>query len=1001
MFSDGNAFQGGPGSTSNLESSLNSLNETLKRIQGSSNSINFVTGDQGAGFKVASGFAENSFKKVINRMSDASLLARKFGVDLQTAMDQGSYSIQNLTSNLNRMKFTFMSIPSRLRGMLMSGASDETQRVSSAAGIVRSEYAGSIGEGRLILSKVLEDVRKNSAPLPGDTNTHLLVLQNTIDDSMQLAKYANKSQAEAQEFSGWVAGQIGSIAGVQGADAHSTIRFANALMSGNLSANSQLDLVERNPALKAAIKESMKERGVRTLGEVSKSQRMDALKDILSKAFTDEQMKAGSQTFESTLQTFSTTMSDLVSSTRTLALQGNVEITIFRELKNIAGRLITPLTNLGQAVIASGKLDPSAIIQKGLSKVYGLMGGTGRDNDTIGRMSMSKASNLGFFDYLQWVEASLEEGSSQIKTILGPNGVWLEIVRTLRVKFVQGFTSMMAELHGVIRYVRVGPSHSLAEGLAETIATMFNAFAEVVPSVVIIAKDFLIQFFTELKNSVNPVALLVMAREITTLNTIWEGVLSSVSKAISGSEAVKSIKGKVTAVISALGLFLAVVTMFSAKLLDRLFYFIGSINQLFLKFVNAISQFVNTFIRQRQIMDPNNPMAGVYNLVESKSNRLQTWTNQRIDPNHRYWNAGDPNNIVTPPGKFIAEMNQKAKTSSSFFDSINPFKWLENIPEIINRREIAAGRPAKYQTGKKNIYDNFMEKFGPARQVGVMMAGASNPLLGVGMQVGFGMADLLNTGVKMQKRGTFISKLGVFNKFFNSIGGTISKFMAGAAPKLLGMVSGLIQFLPYITMWFGAFTALFALAYKASPKLRQAVQRFFSGFQEVFNNIRKAVEKFVSPVVTLIVRIMKPVGDFLAWFLNRVMDLLGFAKNPSVEDAGKVSELLVRKESRAIDEEIASSKWMGTIRTASSGLNNALYSEMVNKPSGSNLVIANSSESIRTIEQERLLQQQLKNRAQGTNINIVVNSSVNATPEEQAREIARVLEAKLRSRGDQ
>jgi len=455
---------------------------------------------------------------------------KALGVTVEDVATSTQFHATQITSIFNRAREFVLGFPNVLKQGLYRGMDMESTAISGAAGIVRSEFTNSIDEGKQIISQVKDIVRRESAPLPGDTQTHMLVAENTVDDSFRLAKQAGVDINEAKDFASWTAGQIGAIGGVQGANSSDTLRFANALMSGTLSAKSQLNIVERNPALKSAITDTLKEYGATQFYQISKDKQMEAMRTLLEKAFPEDQLEASANTLDGAMQGLQTGLKSLQDMTRVLEKKYEIEISVYSEMRELAMRVLTPAATVLERFAAPDfEYDPMKLLQTGLSKLYPLLGGTAREDGDLVDMSAKEAmGSLGGFDTLQWFNAKMNRGDEFSEVFENPEQA-LRIFKSTLNSFQMGWDEAMARFTGWLKFTELIPTRSIADLAGEILASIINSVARAKGSLIPVIRDFMVELFATVKENLDIASLFSFLREFHSITQMFERLKGNVA----------------------------------------------------------------------------------------------------------------------------------------------------------------------------------------------------------------------------------------------------------------------------------------------------------------------------------------------------------------------------------------------------------------------------------------------------------------------------------------
>jgi hypothetical protein len=915
---------------------------------------------------------------------------KALGVTVEDVAASTQFHAAQLTSIFDRARGFILSFPNMLKQGLYRGMDMESTAISGAAGIVRSEFTNSIDEGKMIISQVKDIVRRESAPLPGDTQTHMLVAENTVDDSFRLAKLAGVEMEEAKDFAAWTAGQIGAIGGVQGANSSDTLRFANALMSGTLSAKSQLNIVERNPALKSAITDTLKEYGATQFYQISKDKQMEAMRTLLEKAFPKDQLEASANTLDGAMQGMQTGLKSLQDMTRVLEKKYDIEISVYSEMRELAMRVLLPASAVLEKFSAPDfEYDPMKLLQKGLSQLYPLLGGTAKDDSDLVDMSAKEAmGSLGGFDTLQWFNAKMNRGDEFSEVFEDPEQA-LRIFKSTLNSFQMGWDEAMSRFTGWLKFTEIIPTRSIANLAGEILASIVNSVARAKSSLIPVIRDFMVELFASVKENLDIASIFSFLREFHSITQLFDrlkGNIANIQKLpslFSGmGKALITLTGLISSASFAFGILIPLLK--SKPLANNM---LGNVAAAPLGLVAGIQKgfggnYQGTLNAANAV---RGGIGGAQNYLVNEHDRMNAMSGQIAGLNPLSWlfpNKGKDYKNPLSPGQ--ARIQQGLASSAGamgkmamILPALSAIPGISDIP-VLN-------------------------------QIASPMGGVGAALLGGGLQLGS-----MSVGLAAQAGGgaeKLTSMLGKKNPLFERLSKSLGKFgeaitgILTSPGKLMAIGKALTMFM----MWFTVFAGFIFAIYKQSPELQSAVKRFINGIMDLFTYLDDRLRVFFKPLE----RIFRAVGKVLAWILNKVSDLLGFAKVDRV-DTTEVQDRLLRGQSRAQQERIddanaaADSSYMGSapalIYTAANGFVGNLVSaakrESQNMPTGSNLVLANSSETIRTAEQEEALRLKMGYRGQSINIE-TININVHGIQSEEGplgvgNEIARVLLTRLR-----
>ena len=674
----------------------------------------------GGNFKDAAGHIQelhNPIYKLNAGFIGAAANAKKMGLSMEDAMTQASFRANLLVQRMDMVKARFMSLPNAFRAQMASGMRVEADRIQASAGIMRSEYAKSIPEAQKIISEVRKVVLKESAPLPGDTKTHLDVLSQTIDDSMKMAKDAGQSIEDAKKFSAMVSGRIGAIGGSANADQYSILRFANALMSGSLSANSRIDLVERNPAVKNAMKEVFKKRGVRTLEGISKGKRMEAVEEILEKAMPADQLDAASASLGGAVEGLNTSIKSMFDFTRTVdnAFQDydGPDITVFDELKEVIIELINPMKSLIDAIIANPVLDPMTQLARAVSLVGGFFGRDPRnqDRDTASMDFKEAIKELGFMDFASYLGANATQlvnatvrGDKNLfgadmdgGTFAGNNfgtDVPSRIVNALVSKFRTGVDNLFAAVNGFINTTFLFGGLDIGGSIGAIMGELTNTIIYLFNNLLPILIEQTTSMFRRFREQINLTDLIRFVQLFNGMRAIWTSLQDKISKI---AEDAPKLFSKVTeGVFQFSGKFAvigALMTMFGGVLVS------GAVNiqKAFGKLINYINaktgnegsdnvfdRFANRLMERNEAVDEAKKRVDFFKLKgQDRAAALAamdpaeraTFENMTYTREDRKKDMG----LIAGPAGTVMEQHDYFSGMFESLGILNPGTWLENF----------------------------------------------------------------------------------------------------------------------------------------------------------------------------------------------------------------------------------------------------------------------------------------------------------------------------------
>ena len=958
-----------PEAIKSYEERMAALNAQMQKFNAATTAfVNIMDGQfRDAGEAVVE--LHNPIYKLNSAVISASGNMKKLGLDMESAMVNASMKAQILVQRMEMLRARTIALPRAFMAKIQDGARVESERISAAAGIMRSEYAQSIPEAQRVLSQVRAMVIKESAPLPGDTFTHLEVLGQTIDDAMKMAKDAGKTMEEAQKFSANVAGQIGAIGGTAGADQYSIIRFANALMSGSLSPRARLDLVERNPAVKNAMKEVFKAQGVRTLEGVGKEKRMEVVQELLEKAMPASQLEAASQSFQGAIEGFNTSFRSLFDFNRTLKdtfeYYKGPDITVFDELKEIVIDLINPLKSLVDAIIANPVLDPMTNLARSISLLNGFFGNTTiRERDLEGMELKTAGRELGFVDYLKYLGTNATDlvdrtvnrekhfqGRRSDEATYGMIGKDIPsiIMNNLSSKFRAGIDAAFAEIQQFLSMGRFINDLDFGGSIGVVMAELSNNVIYLFNNLLPILIEQTTSLFRRFKEQINIVDLLSFLQLFGGFKNIWAQLQQKIS---SLAEDIPKWKNKFTAVFggffaalagvgTVIGLFGKIVVSVMIKLQSAILNLVSVIQRETGKFGGAAA--ANRTRRRSLEMS-------IFERIDSRVRGAGTQQERQgiiAGLTNRERQIYDRGVNTLGVGGFVTRHDRTAEMVQRF--TLNPLNMLFNL-----------GDPSKAKN--TNFLQNMSGTMGKmtmplmmAANMGVIPGGVAQSVMFGGLGMGL-LGNILGASARMglpglrgisqerrekigrihgrifgnikegvmsgdrRKVGTGMRALMASNfmgikgitKFLKKIPG-MGKLLGAVAPILTGLLANFWLIVGTITLLFG----IFKRAYAASPELRKAVKRFMTGMRNLF----AGVSRFIIPLYkNFIVPIFKVIGDVLAWWLNAVMNLWnkitggrlfgeeGVTTNVTKEQAAEVGEERRRERTKTERRQIEKGK---------------------------------------------------------------------------------------------
>lgn len=1035
---------------------VQNMDQQLADLQVRLQAINSITGAFSSGLQgnfrdAAESVVElhNPIYKLNAALIDTSANMKKLGVDMEQAMVNASMRAAILVQRMEMLKARTMALPRAFMARINEGARVESERIAASAGIMRSEYAKSIPEANRILSEVRKVVVKESAPLPGDTFTHLEVLSQTIDDSMKMAKDAGKSVQDAQKFAAEVAGKIGAIGGTAGASNDDIIRFANALMSGTLTARSRLNLVERNPAVKTAMNQVMREKGVKRMGELSRPQRMGAIAEILEKSMPTDQLDAASKTLDGTLEGFKTASKSLFDFSRVLegAYEGyeGPDVTVFNELKEVVIDLINPMKSLIDAIIANPLTDPMTHLARGIGLLNGFFGNTTKEAQDFEGMDINRAfEELGFIDFAQYIGANANKiiadqlkgnrslyGMDTSGTVFGTD-LMSRLMNSLSSKFRMGIDGVFVNLSQWIKNGEFINNLDIGGSIGTVMAELANAVIYMFNQLLPIVIQQTINLFAAFKSQINVIDLLQFLRLFGGFKNIWIQLQERVSKIAEeapklfnklteGGTKAASVFGTVGFLVTAFGGGLVWATL----QLKKFALSAASVAAAHMGHTGTATNLNNTINEIRDQLRDGTPgtrdhafgLGDLVRDVNTRSGQIQGsigWMN----PMNLLFNLGSARgngggNALQRGGGRLAGLGQPLMMASMM--GILP-PQLAMMLSIGGLGMSAAGNVGSLfgMRGRAPLTPEQIAAQTAARR------GATN-VFGQNLRRGN------VAGIRAGMRGMVATNafgLGTISKLLGPLKGILGKFapvLAKAAPLLIALGSNIWIVMGAIQMIIGLFKRMYA----ASPELRRAVARFLTGMKNLFDKIGR----FVIPLYKRYIQpIFKILGDILAKWLNMVMDFWNIfgifgssadygdsaSRSVTMDEASGIAESRREKRTDETNEAIERgrdsaiyARFMGTpqIINAAGGfgqidvpsLMHAATMEAKMMPANESLVLANTSETILTPDQMAATVAMSRSRANITvpKIDIMITAHNNQNPQQIANEVANVLMMKL------
>lgn len=938
---------------------LQAYNEALAITQTKLQSLNSISGAfsnalQG-NFENA-GKAINETRNPIFRLN-ASLISsqrafKSLGVDMESVMTRATYKANILSERMQNFKSKVTSIPAVFKNKFQQGIEVESEKINASSGIMRAGYSDSINESQKIISEVRKIVVKNSAPLPGNTFTHLTVLSNTIDDAMKMAKDAGKTIQEAQTFSADVAGKIGAIGGASGATNEQTIRFGNALMSGSLNANSQMDLVERNPAMKDAMKSVMRTYGVNDFEQISKPKRMEATKMLLDKAMPDDQLAASTQSLGGAVEGIKTAISSMTDFTRSVnAFEGykGPDLTVFDELKPIVIGLIDPMQKLIESIINNPLTDPMTVLVRNINKVSGFMGGSSKKTDKEYKdMSFEDANKeLGFLDFAKFLGSNSDGilstflagekkntfGINTSKTPIGKDVISSSIM-ALTSKFKFGVDAMFAEINGFLNTSTFLNGMDLGASIGTIMAQVTNAMVYLFNNLLPVAINQTGSLFKGFKDQLDVSAVIRFTQLFGTLQSIWQtlqdkfaNISEDLPKFFNGVSEQFTKAGALVGTLGTVTMLLTGVFAFAARRIAMV------INDLVLFTAEKLAPTNSGFAEKvRNLFSSQKEARERVKLYDSKENSQA----REILINGGY-SEEDAKKDKGQTGTLGFE-----GFAESFKEMSSKFSILENLSPEVLLGKFLGNRSEDAQTNNIQDISGLLQRANMPLTMASGMGLIPAPLAGTISALSLGTGVIGNVANVFGKKGTDADTrkanrqyqdihYGEMTERFKSgnIGGGLQSLdlirtnAIGPLGKLLSFLGPLGKIvtsinpaiilaiganIPLITGAFGMIIGAVKKMYDASPKLQAAVGRFMTGIMNIFNGIKVVMDplykKFILPV-------FKFLGDVLAFMFNRLMDFLNFFTGGAFgkeattnEEAKKIGEVSLEDRTRADNEAI-------------------------------------------------------------------------------------------------
>lgn len=303
----------------------------------------------------------------------------------------------------------FYQLNRAVRGAVSAGQQAE-QAVINMAGTLQT--LGGIGDYKAsakIATSMMKDLAGIAAALPGATGDYLTILQQTLDDQIQAFGSADKVTANLKQGERSFTALFGMSAQIAGLRPQLAAMDINQLRA-NPNSIRNIQLLTRNPTLQKYYLEELKKTG---------GDWFMALKTAMEKAITPEQINALKKSFDSAIQTLITSFNDAYSGVfgfmREVTLmnkEGMTEVTTAIKELGIVVSIINEIFDSVWKVVSGTNFDPMVMFVHAMRKLQGVFRSiaTAVDNLISGEISVGDfAQMLGdfvgsfFAGLLNWV----------------------------------------------------------------------------------------------------------------------------------------------------------------------------------------------------------------------------------------------------------------------------------------------------------------------------------------------------------------------------------------------------------------------------------------------------------------------------------------------------------------------------------------------------------------------------------------------------------------------
>lgn len=920
------------------------------------------------------------------------------GINISKQFDASSVSVDTLASKIDKVRTAFLSLPTQLLHNTRLGIQDEQRQIGQAASVQVAGYASSNIEARSLIARNRFRTTQESAALPGDTRIHLDVLDATIGQALRVSRIANQSVEQAEDFAVKSAGKIASIAAIAGADRQQTIRFAQEIFSGGLSINSPLALVQTNPLLQQGVSLTLRKYGAQQFAQIPITQQKKAIEEILEYAASSETLGAAGKSVEGQLQTFQTNLFNLHDFSRVTGQRQGVDVSVYNEIQPLIIKYYSAINDL-LAYLNDSRYSPLKLLTEVSQKIYGNFGGTGQRQGAFEGQSFDFARfRHGFFDYLQWFQDNLTRLRPQFDK---SPGLLLNVIVSGIGKFGQGFTNAMSYVNTLLqkRFEYGIGVVNIGSLLGTLLADIINSIIRGLNPLGDTLRSLIANFFESLMGRLDKVAAFNFLNNIQATRAFYGALLSKFINFTRPNEDPKGITNKLlTTALTGTALY----SGFSG--IRRAILENGQDLSMFSGFLKKAHSGLSVFALGLPLIGPqlHKRIVGLGNAVNrNRATRFYRGVqNQARRSRDRHEAAVKAGGIFADPAEFlfgrfvgrdhVAELAKKGlNTRISGFANVagNIAGHAERLSGVLPLLSSAGIIPA--WLGNAAVAGYLGSTFAhQALRIGSSHKGISSAVQNFGSGGGGG---ILGIPKAIFKGATELPVIGGVFSLFGGLFGKLRGFL-GALFSVEGL-GVLFQSLPRFLGWIGLMVTFFKALYNNSDALRKAVNRWMTFFRSIFEFVGLAFgqiwDRFLRPI-------FKILGDALAFVLNFVADIFGIKKDPGVEEAD--ANLLQRRSEDKQEKIIEGRKRTqiglplygeqqqlalgfgaggyhpvagfaaGGYNVDTSGINkipliNAASMERAAAPINTSLIVANSSETIRTAEQEHMLQKSLLSRA--------------------------------------